>query len=245
MEIGATLRLRLVDVARTMCPYSLDRVVPWGRTAEEYQAMFSLSVVDQRQRILDCGGGPASFNGELTAAGGNVVSIDPLYSLSGREIEQRIEETFTVVMAGVSRHRNNFAWTHVPSVAELGQRRMGAMRWFLHDYPAGMNEGRYISASLPRLSFADGSFDLALSSHFLFLYSEQFDLAFHLEALGEMLRVASEVRVFPLLQMDGTPSKHLPLVVETIAVHGIKTTIQCVPYEFQRGGNRMLRLWKD
>lgn len=161
--------------------------------------MFSLSAVDQRQRILDCGGGPASFNGELTAAGGNVIFIDPLYALSGREIEQKIEETFTVVMTEVSRHRNSFVWTHVPSVAELGQRRMGAMRRFLSDYPAGMNEGRYISASLPELPFADGSFDLALSSHFLFLYSEQFDLAFHLEALGEMLRVASEVRVFPLL----------------------------------------------
>lgn len=226
-------------------PFSLDRVAPWGRTLEEYQAMFSLSAADQYGRILDCGGGPASFNGELAAYGGNVVSIDPLYALPGRAIEQRIEETFTVVMTELYRYRDSFVWTHVPSVAELGQRRMEAMRRFLRDYPAGMNEGRYIHASLPDLPFAHGSFDLALSSHFLFLYSNQLDLTFHVEALLEMLRVAAEVRVFPLLQMDGTPSTHLPLVVEAMAAHDIKTTVQPVPYEFQRGGNQMLCLRHD
>ena len=51
---------------------------------------------------------------------------------------------------------------------------------------------------MPDLPFDDGAFDLALSSHLLFLYSEQFDLGFHVRALEEMLRVAAEVRVFPL-----------------------------------------------
>ena len=55
MEIGATLRLQLVDVAWTMCPYSLDRVVPWGRTAEEYQAMFSTSFSGVATGCCACG----------------------------------------------------------------------------------------------------------------------------------------------------------------------------------------------
>ena len=207
-------------------PFSIDRVVPWGRTAEEYQAMFSLSTAEQRQRILDCGGGPASFNAELNSTWGNVVSVDPLYSLSGRAIEQRIEETFTVMITELYRNRDSFVWTHVHSVEELGQRRMGAMRRFLCDYSAGVECGRYINASLPKLPFANGSFDLALSSHFLFLYSKQLDLAFHLQALGEMLRVATEVRIFPLLEMDGKPSTYLPLVVEEMASHGIKAIVQ-------------------
>ena len=82
---------------------------------------------------------------------------------------------------------------------------------------------------------------VALSSHFLFLYSVQFDLDFHLVALQEMLRVAAEVRVFPLLQLGGAPSPHLPRVREALAA-GVRATVEPVPYEFQRGGNHMLRL---
>ena len=223
-------------------PFSIDRVVPWGRTFAEYRAMFDLSAADLCRRILGCGDGPASFNAELTALGGRVVSIDPLYAFPGKAIERRVEETFEVVMGEVRRNPDDFVWTHVPSIAELGRRRMGAMRRFLRDYPAGMAKGRYVDASLPELPIADGAFDLALSSHFLFLYSEQLDLSFHLDALRQMLRIVAEVRVFPLLQIGGMPSPHLPAAVEAMRSEGVEASIEPVPYEFQRGGNRMLRL---
>ena len=32
-------------------PFSIDRVVPWGRTFAEYQAMFDLSAADLCRRI--------------------------------------------------------------------------------------------------------------------------------------------------------------------------------------------------
>lgn len=204
--------------------------------------MFKLSAADQYRRILDCGGGPASFNTELTALGGHVVSIDPLYALPGTVIEQRVKEALPGVMAGLSRRRDKLVWTQVPSIVALKQRRMEAMHQFLLDYPVGMDEGRYKNASLPTLPFAEASFDLALCSHLLFLYSEQLDLAFHLDALREMLRVATEVRVFPLFQLEGTPSPHLQPAIEVMADHGVEVTVQLVPYEFFRGGNQMLRL---
>ena len=223
-------------------PVSIDRVVPWGRTLAEYRGMFDLSAADQCRRILGCGDGPASFNAELTEHGGAVVSIDPLYAFSGDAIERRVEETFEVVMAQVHRNPDDFVWTHVPSIEELGRRRMAAMRRFLSDYAAGMDEGRYAEASLPELPFADRAFDLALSSHFLFLYSEQLDLAFHLDALREMLRIADEIRVFPLLQIGGAPSPHVAPVVEAMRAEGVDAAVEPVPYEFLRGGNHMLRL---
>lgn len=80
-----------------------------------------------------------------------------------------------MVMAQVRRNVDDFVWTHVPSIKELGRRRLWAMRRFLSDYAVGMEEGRYVDASLPELPFADGAFDLALSSHFLFLYTEEFN----------------------------------------------------------------------
>lgn len=225
--------------------FSIDRVIPWGRTFAEYQAMFDLSATDLRRRILGCGDGPASFNAELTALGGDVVSIDPIYAFPAPAIERRVEEIFEVAMDQARRNPDDFVWTHVPSIEELGRRRMGAMRRFIRDYPAGMDQGRYLDASLPELPFPDRSFDLGLSSHFLFLYSEQFDLAFHLEALREMLRVAAEVRVFPLLQVGGAPSPHVPGAVEAMRTEGVDAAVEPVPYEFQRGGNRMLRLRRN
>ena len=223
-------------------PFSIDRVVPWGRSAAEYLAMFGLDESNLSGRILGCGDGPASFNAEMSAQGHTVVSVDPLYGVSAASIERRVEETFAEVMDQMRRNADEFVWTHVPSVEELGRRRMAAMRRFLADYPRGKAEGRYVEASLPELPFEDGTFDLALCSHLLFLYSDQFDLAFHIRALEETLRVAAEVRVFPLLQLGGTPSPHVEGVVDAFGSRGADATVEPVKYEFQRGGNRMLRL---
>ena len=186
--------------------------------------MFALTDADLRRRIVGCGDGPASFNAELTAQLGRVVSIDPLYAAPARAIERRVAETFEVVIGEVRRNRDDFVWTHVPSIEELGRRRLGAMRRFLSDYGAGAQAGRYVAASLP--AFVDGSFDLALSSHFLFLYSEQLDLAFHLDSLREMLRVAGEVRVFPLLQIGGAPSPHVAATAAALRSDGVDASVE-------------------
>ena len=223
-------------------PFAIDRVIPWGRTLAEYRAMFDLSKGDLYGRILGCGDGPASFNAEMTAQGRAVVSVDPLYSYSAAAIERRVQETFDVVMKQARDNQQDFVWTHVPSIQELGRRRMAAMRRFLSDFPPGKIEGRYWDASLPDLPFSDSTYDLALSSHFLFLYSRQFNLTFHCSALQEMLRVASEVRVFPLLQVGGAPSPHVQGVIEYFKSIGFQASIEIVPYEFQRGGNKMMRL---
>jgi hypothetical protein len=58
--------------------FTLDQVVPWGRSYEEYASMFSLSGADLAGGILGCGDGPASFNAEATRIGTKVVSCDPL-----------------------------------------------------------------------------------------------------------------------------------------------------------------------
>ncbi|MDE2665120.1 MAG: SAM-dependent methyltransferase [Acidobacteriota bacterium] len=223
-------------------PFSIDSVIPWGRTLAEYRAMFDLSEGDLGGRILGCGDGPASFNAEMSALDRAVVSVDPLYAYSAAVIERRGQETFDVVMKQARDNQQDFVWTHVPSIQELGRRRMLAMRRFLSDFPTGKIEGRYWDASLPHLPFSDARYDLALSSHFLFLYSAQFDLAFHCSALQEMLRVASEARVFPLLQVGGTPSPHVQGVIEYFKSKGLQASIETVSYEFQRGGNKMMRL---
>ena len=95
------------------------------------------------------------------------------------------------------------------------------------------------------MPFEAGAFDLALSSHFLFTYSAQFGRDFHLNALLEMARVAREVRIFPLLDLDGEPSAHVAPLCQALEARGFATEVRQVAYEFQKGGDRMLRIAPD
>lgn len=220
--------------------FTLDKVVPWGRSYAEYLAMFGLTDADRRLRILGCGDGPAGFNAELTRRDGRIVSVDPLYVFATPQIRNRIHETYEVVMAQMRQNHSDYVWRAISSVEELGRVRMSAMETFLSDFDAGKDEGRYVAGELPSLPFEALSFDIALSSHFLFLYSAHLSLEFHLQALTEMLRVAHEARVFPLLALDGTPSLHVGPVVETLEHRGFIVEVRRVAYEFQKGGNEML-----
>ena len=64
--------------------FTLDKVVPWGRSFDEYQQLFALTPADLERRILGCGDGPAAFNAEATRRGARVVSCDPLVCLQPR-----------------------------------------------------------------------------------------------------------------------------------------------------------------
>ncbi len=223
--------------------FTLDRVVPWGRSFTEYQQLFALTPADLDGRILGCGDGPAAFNAEATRRGARVVSCDPLYAFSRAEIETRIAATCDTVLEQTRRHADQFVWGRgIASIDELGEVRMRSMRSFLADYDAGKEAGRYVAASLPELPFGDGSFDLALCSHLLFLYSRQLDEGFHRASIRELCRVAVEIRVFPLLSLDGSRSPFVDACLAEARVSGVDAAIERVDYEFQSGGNEMLRL---
>jgi hypothetical protein len=221
---------------------TIAHVYPWGRSFDEYRRMFALTDDDLRARIIGCADGPASFNAEMASRGRHVVSCDPLYQFSADQIRFRIEQTRSRIVGQARQNEHLFVWSRIRSPDDLSRMRMRAMRSFLADYPAGLVSGRYINESLPRLSFRDDSFDLALCSHFLFLYSDELSLDFHLAAIGEMCRVASEVRVFPLLDMRGQTSSHLKPVLARLGEMGFEAQIRETLYEFQRGGNRMLQI---
>ena len=218
----------------------LSQAVPWGRSMAEYVGMFDLGAQDLGKQILGCADGPASFNAEMTAHGYRVVSCDPIYVFTGHEIRQRVAATFETIMGQMPATRDNFVWDSIPSIKALGAMRMAAMEAFLRDFARGNQGNRYVASALPHLPFADSSFDLALCSHFLFLYSEQLGETFHLMALRELCRVAVEVRVFPLLDLDGQVSPHLGPALATLHREGFRSTVRTVPYEFLKGANEMV-----
>ena len=222
--------------------FTLDHVVPWGRSFDEYRRMFALTEDDLALRILGCADGPASFNAEAVRRGSRVISCDPIYRFDVDQLRERMASAFVEVLEQTRRNADEFVWSTIPSVDDLGHVRMAAMNDFLDDYPAGLAEGRYVDAELPNLPFDDSSFDLALCSHFLFLYTTQLGEAFHRSAIREMCRVATEVRIFPLLALGGASSRFVDLMRDEVSGQGLNVSIDEVPYEFQRGGNRMMRI---
>ncbi len=222
----------------------LNQIIPWGRTREEYELMFGLTKAELQGKILGCGDGPASFNAEMTRAGFSVVSADPIYFCSGAEIAARFEATSATIIEQVRARLHKWNWDYHRDPDGLLINRRKALSQFLADYEAGRQAGRYQIAALPELPFADGHFDLALCSHLLFLYSEHLPEGFHVRSVTELCRVAREVRIFPLLTLSHQTSPHLAAVRARLGQAGWASEIVRVPYEFQKGGNEMLRIFR-
>ncbi|WP_298452609.1 hypothetical protein [uncultured Marinobacter sp.] len=131
----------------------LTNVVPWGRSFEEYQAMFELSDDDLNKKILGCGDGPASFNVDATERGSQVASCDPVYQFQVGEIRRRIDEVYPEIMTKVRQDADKYIWESLSSVEHLGGVRMNAMSKFLADFEAGCQQGRYAEWRPKSVSF--------------------------------------------------------------------------------------------
>ncbi len=92
------------------------------------------------------------------------------------------------------------------------------------------------------LGCGDGpaAFDLALCFHYLFLYSEHVNLEEHLLSMKELCRVANEVRVYPLVTLEGKRSPHLDPVVSELGNDGLDVSFHKAKYRFQKGAEEML-----
>jgi hypothetical protein len=223
-------------------PLHLDQVVPWGRTRAEYDRMFCLAPEDIAGGVLDCGGGPSSFTAEAAQAGLPVVSMDPIYTLPGEAIRDRFEAIAPPMLAHVRATPEKWAWTYHRDPDDLLANRRKALGRFLADYEA--TPSRYVAGMLPNLPFAPRSFGLAVCSHLLFLYSDLLSEAFHVTATLELCRVAREVRIFPLLDLNGETSPYVDAVCSALLSRGWTTEILQVDYELRRGGNKMLRIFQ-
>lgn len=204
--------------------------------------MFALTDADLAAPILGCADGPASFNAEATARGHSVMSCDPIYRFSTSQIRQRVGDTTEVILEQARRNQHEFVWTSITSIEHLRNVRTSSMDMFLNDFDAGKQQGRYVAAELPTLPFGNATFRLALCSHLLFLYSEQLSEEFHVAATSEMCRVADEVRIFPLVALGSVGSGHVASVTDRLRQAGHEVEIERVDYEFQRGGNEMMRV---
>ena len=98
----------------------LEKIVPFGRSLDEYKSMFALSDSDSNKKIIGVGDGPASFNAEMFALGKSkedqcYVGSAPgliLGGCHGDDVKQVFEETCLVVEDNhrvISGRRETFA----------------------------------------------------------------------------------------------------------------------------------------
>ncbi|MGX1808370.1 hypothetical protein ACWIGI_21845 [Nocardia sp. NPDC055321] len=224
-----------------------DGTIPAGeyvitaRSLAEYRAMFGLGDEQVRGRILDCPGGGSSFAAEAAALGAEVIAVDPVYALGAGEIAGQVRAAIDDT-GWATAHPERFVWDFYGDIGGHQRMREVAADLFLGDLRA--RPQRYIPGQLPALDFADGHFDLVLSSHLLFTYADRLDHEFHLAALRELLRVsAGGVRVFPLVDYLGGSCEHLVAALSAdLARDGVRARVTPVEFEFQHGATSMLCL---
>ncbi|CCW13644.1 hypothetical protein RAJCM14343_5369 [Rhodococcus aetherivorans] len=212
-----------------------------SRSLDEYRSMFNLTDVDLSRTILDCPGGAAGFTSAVNRLGGDVTACDMAY------FDRETEQLAVVAVAETDRgnryiraHAEHYDWTFFADPDEHARVRRQAVEEFAADIRR--HPRRYVAGRLPSLPFPDAAFDLVLSSHLLFSYSDRLDHTFHLDAIRELMRVArGELRVFPLV-VSGSSVRY-PRVDELLTDlrnHDIAGEVVEVDYRFQRGAHHML-----
>lgn len=210
-----------------------------SRSAAEYRAMFDLTPEDLAGSLLDCSAGGSSFTAETA---GRVVAVDPAYAMRRGELADGLRAGLDEADRIIGDNEDRFEWSWYGSPGRRAELRRAAAERFLADL-AG-RPGRYVAGALPHLPMAAGSVDLVLCSHLLFTWSDRFGEDWHRRALAELVRVARrEVRVFPVV-VSGTaePVAFLDGLRRELDALGHRTEVRGVPYRFQRGGDRMLRI---
>jgi hypothetical protein len=216
-------------------------VLVTSRSFEEYEAFFALAPRDLAGGVLDCSSGASGFAAVANARGGRVTAVDPAYAMGTEQLLAEVRTSLDRGGAILADHEDRFVWTWYGSRERRDQLRRDALTAFMADlrtHPAG-----YVAGALPRLPFTDDVFDLALCSHLLFTWSDVLDEDWHESAVTELLRVAREVRVFPLVvQGSGDAVPFLPALMDRFRELGHRVDVVDVPYEFQRGATRMLTI---
>lgn len=221
----------------------MRKLVLWGHHVDEYREMFDLSWADFDKRILEYGCGPSAVNTEISESTDHVVSCDPLFNLDKSTLSTKVSLVFDAMTTEVKTHQDKFDFSRYGSLDNLIARRREGIREFLADYERGRAENRYVPVNDIRLPFADFSFDMALSSHYLFADLDDQDVEFHLQVIKELARVAKEVRLFPLIDRNAKPSPFLGPVLLGLQQDNYGAEVKEVKYTLQQQGNAMLRVW--
>lgn len=215
---------------------TIDEVIPWGKTYNEYCQFFDLEEKNLKQPIACFGDGASGFHAELNLLGKQVVSFDPIYQFCVDELEKRFSEVLVQFGRQIDQRRKG----EESMVQEVMSLRESATRKFLRDFKTGKKENRYVNHRLPNeIPFGNNFFGLGLSSHFLCMY-DHLGIDFHINSLKEMMRVCKEVRIYPTVNMYGQKSRVLNPLVDFLKENQFAVDFRVVHYKFNTIGKEIM-----
>jgi hypothetical protein len=189
---------------------------------------------------------PAVTKG-LPIDGFDDMAVDPLYNKTVTEMSQHGLSEITISTAKLAKLEDKFNWTYYGSLERHRENRIESLEVFMMDYANGDAINTYIPAALPQLPFESNRFSLVLCSHFLFLYQEQFDYTFHLNALLEMLRVSKaggQIRIYPVYDLKGFPYPNLERLMSELEYQGAAVQLVASELPFLPGSTHFLNIRK-
>ena len=186
----------------------------------EYQVLFNLTPEDLDKKIIDFPAGLNSFSAEMFQQNRPAVACDKLYADS-LALKQLAEKIVTENQPGAD--------------------KVATIKYFEKDFPQGFKEKRYVAGNLPELPFSNHQFDLLLCSFFFFFNGDNVDNGWN--NLMEMLRIATEVRISPLLA-DHNPEKLLGPLMLKLQMHSFGIEIRSISSP-KLPASAMLRVWSQ
>lgn len=198
------------------------RISAWGLGLTELRSMFHLRAEDLSKDILMVGDEGTSFAADLREQGGKVRSLDPTYELTPNEMRQRFYKNATTFERVIHRQYRSSTPERLGHIIDA---RREAWQRFMADYEQPVHAQYYLSSSYRHLPFSSQRFDISLCLIAMLVPNDEGELHEALNAMREQLRVAREVRCFPIISRQNTYSKHLIPVLSHLEGEGYQPSI--------------------
>jgi len=214
----------------------------WVYSLADYRKIFALTEQDLQKEILDYPGGISSVNAELYALGQVIISADPAYQLSAKEMQDYAGQTLESAINYLRQHPQLLSAGNEAAMSTIIEGWRRSTEQFLADYEMGKKQGRYRALELPPQSGINETFELLLCTDFLFnpqlnsLYSAQ-------ELMSDLCQFAEEIRIFPLPEQKTAVNSELGPLMLAFQQRNYGVEVRALTDSPRRDANAILRVW--
>lgn len=225
---------------------SINEICGLGYSVDDYKKMFDLSDDDLNRNILDYRSGANVFCQEIYNQNKSEASIikacDPIYQMNITDLKKLAKASIDKLNQEYKANKSKFT-LNTADFEKFIEQRINNINIFFSEFEVNKNNNLYTLDSLPSLSFEDEKFDLALVNYYFFSYSEILGLDYIVAGLKELIRVANEVRIFPLVNHSGEYSDAVPMVLGKLQENDLGAEIKEVEFGLWQSENAMMKVW--